>query len=85
MTVILSDETRKLIEDQIKRGAYASVDEVVLAGLASLRQQETVGEFAPGEMDALLAQGERGGQSLDGQSVLAELANPRARQSNEIE
>jgi putative addiction module CopG family antidote len=77
MSVPLSPRTQKLVEERMRRGGYASPDDVVCAGLASLDQQETSGDFEPGELDRLLEEGERSGESLDGDSVLAELRGLR--------
>lgn len=77
--MLLSAETRKLIEERVRRGGYANADELVLAGLASLDQQESIGDFAPGEFDALLEEGEQSGEPLDGEQVLSELAALRSR------
>lgn len=79
MAVALSTETQRLIEERVKRGGYASADELVQAGLASLEQREAIGEFKPGEMDSLLEDGERSGPPVDGEQALAELAAMRAR------
>jgi putative addiction module CopG family antidote len=79
MDLTLSPETRRLIDERMKRGGYASPDDVVRAGLASLEQQEAAGDFDPGELDHLLAQGERGGPPLVGEEVLSELAQLRAQ------
>jgi hypothetical protein len=35
--------------------------------------QELFGDFAPGELDALIEEGEQSGPPLDGQQVMAEL------------
>ena len=59
MNVTLSPDTQKLIEERMKAGGYAVPEEVIRAGLASLEQGETYGDFAPGEWEDLLAQGER--------------------------
>jgi putative addiction module CopG family antidote len=59
MNVTLSPDTQKLIEDRMKSGGYSTPEEVIRAGLASLQQGETHGDFAPGELEELLAQGER--------------------------
>ena len=81
MAVDLSAELQRLIEERVKRGDYASADDVVRAGLASLEQQEAVGDFDAGELDALLADGEQSGAPLDGERVLAELAALRELRS----
>lgn len=59
MNVSLSPDTQKLIEERMKAGGYTTPEEVIRAGLASLQQGETHGDFAPGELEELLAQGER--------------------------
>jgi putative addiction module CopG family antidote len=82
MSMSLSPETLKLVEERMKRGGYASPDDVILAALASLERQETGGDFAPGELDDLLAEGERSGEALDGEQVLAELRELRSRHAN---
>jgi hypothetical protein len=43
----------------------------------------SIEDFAPGEWDRLLAEGEAGGESLDGEQVLAELRELRCRAANE--
>ena len=58
MTITLSPKARKLVNERLKSGQYESPDEVVLAGLASLRRQEELGDFAPGELERLVAEGE---------------------------
>jgi putative addiction module CopG family antidote len=59
MNVTLSPDIQKLIEERMKAGGYKSPEEVIRAGLESLRQGETHGDFEPGELNELLAQGER--------------------------
>lgn len=70
---ILSPQVEKLIEETVKQGRFASPDEVVRAGIALLQQNPLPADFLPGEMDDLLAEGERSGPSLDGEEVLADL------------
>ena len=81
MNLSLSSEAQKLIDERVKSGKYASPEEVVLAALHALESDERGGDFAPGEWDELLAQGERSGTPLDGESVLAELRDLRSRQA----
>ncbi|HEY8747847.1 MAG TPA: type II toxin-antitoxin system ParD family antitoxin [Tepidisphaeraceae bacterium] len=71
---LLNPETHKLIEDCVQRGGYASADDAVRAGLDSLRQLQALEEFSPGELDALLQEGEQSGTPLDGEQVLSELS-----------
>jgi hypothetical protein len=60
---------KKLIQRRMKAGKYATPEDVVAAAMLTLDQQERFGEFAPGEMELLLAEGERSIRSegtLDG-------------------
>jgi putative addiction module CopG family antidote len=58
MKITLPPKARKLVNERLKSGRYGSPEEVVLAGLASLRHQEEIGGFAPGELERLVAEGE---------------------------
>ena len=58
MKITLPPKARKLVNDRLKSGRYGSPEEVVLAGLASLRQQEELGAFSPGELERFVAEGE---------------------------
>ena len=58
MQITLPPKARKLVNERLKSGRYASPDEVVLAGLSSLRRQEQLGAFSPGELERLVAEGE---------------------------
>ena len=80
MSTFLNAETRRLIEERMKRGGYATRDEVVSAALASLDQHERFGHFDPGELNRLLAEGEASGQFLDGPAALAARRHRRAAQ-----
>ena len=75
MSVNLSEKTQRIIEEHVGRGGYSNADDLVLAALASLRQQESLGGFVPGELDRLLAVGDADierGDVLDGELALAE-------------
>jgi putative addiction module CopG family antidote len=58
MKLTLDAESQKLIEDRIKAGDYSTPEDVVRAALVALKQQEEWGDFAPGELERLLAEGE---------------------------
>jgi Arc/MetJ-type ribon-helix-helix transcriptional regulator len=58
MTIRVSAKMKKLVERRMKAGGYATAEEVILAGLAALEQNESIGNFAPGELAALIAEGE---------------------------
>src|SRR4051812_43098543 len=57
MHLTLSPETQKLIDDRVKTGKYSTPEDVVAAAVANLAQQETFGDFAPGWLNELLAEG----------------------------
>ena len=58
MPVNLKPETERLIEERMQSGGYETADELVLAALASLDGTEMFSGYAPGELDALIAEGE---------------------------
>jgi putative addiction module CopG family antidote len=59
MTVKITPKIKRLIDKRVKAGRYASAEEVLIASLAALEQQETFGDFAPGELDALIEEGDK--------------------------
>ena len=78
MSQFLSAETQRLIDERMKRGGYATADDVVAAALASLDQHERFGDFDPGELNRLLGEGEASGDFLDGAAALAARRRRRA-------
>lgn len=58
MKLALDPEVQKLIAERVESGKYASPEDVIAAALVVLDQQERFGDFAPGELSALLAEGE---------------------------
>jgi Arc/MetJ-type ribon-helix-helix transcriptional regulator len=85
MMLTLSPATQKMIEEQMGRGGYASPDDVIVAALASLKQQQAVDGFEPGELERLLAEGDADierGDVLDGDEALANRRRRRAEQGN---
>jgi Arc/MetJ-type ribon-helix-helix transcriptional regulator len=82
MNLTLSADLRQLIDERVKAGKYATPEDVVAAAMLSLDQQEQFGDFAPGELDELLAEGERSIESdgtLVGQKAYQERRQRRAR------
>ena len=73
MDIALSPETRQLIEERMRHGGYATPEAVVRAGLDSLDLQDSLADFAPGELDRLIRVGEQSGEPLEGEAVFAEL------------
>lgn len=59
MTVKLTPKMKKFVDKRVRSGGYASAEEVLMAGLAALEQQENFGNFAPGELQALIDEGEK--------------------------
>ena len=75
MKITLSSRTQKLLESQMKSGGYEAADDAISAGLHLLEQQEKLAGFKPGELAAILAEGERSIQQegrLDGNAAFAE-------------
>lgn len=69
MNIALTPETQRLLEERMRRGGYMAPDDAIRAGLYSLEQQERLADFDSGELEALLAEGERSIReegSLDG-------------------
>ena len=58
MELSLPAKYRKLIEDRVRSGRYATAEDVVTAALTTLDQNDRLGEFAPGELERLIAEGE---------------------------
>jgi Arc/MetJ-type ribon-helix-helix transcriptional regulator len=79
MNLSLDVGAQKLINERVRSGKYATPEEVVTAALHALAHDERAGDFAEGEWDALLAEGEASGEAMDGESVLAELRGLRER------
>ena len=59
MNLSLDPEMQRLIDERVKSGRYATPEDVVAAALLTLDQQEWFGDFDQGELDELLAAGER--------------------------
>ena len=58
MPITLPAEVEKLVHEKVESGAYDSPEAVVRAAFDALQHQEAFGDFAPGELDDLLAEGE---------------------------
>jgi len=80
MKLSLNSEAERQIADRIRSGKYATAEEVVTAALHALEHDENTGEFAHGEWDSLLAEGEASGDALNGETVLKELRDLRMAQ-----
>lgn len=84
MNLTLQPELVRLIEKQVAAGRFASPDEVVAAALQALEQSEEFGEFTPGELSALLVEGEQSIEregTLDGDEAFRERQRRRQQRS----
>jgi len=59
MQLSLPARFRKLIDDRVKSGKYATPEDVVKAALTTLDQNDRFPDFAPGELDQLIQEGEK--------------------------
>ena len=82
MEFSLPPPIQKLVEERVKSGKYKTPSDVITAAVSALDEQERAGDFDPGELDELLAAGERSGPPLDGQQVLRELRDLRQLRQN---
>ena len=77
MGITLTEEMRRFIDAKIQSGEYASEEDVLRAGITRLMSED---DFAPGEMEGLIAQGEADiarGDVIEGEQVFAELREMR--------
>jgi putative addiction module CopG family antidote len=75
MNISLSRPMQDFVESKVREGEYASPEQVIEAALATLQQQQQ-GQFARGELDRLLAEGEadiENGRMYDGEETFREL------------
>ncbi len=80
MNLSLDTSVEQLIAKRVQSGLYATPEEVITAALGALETSEKSGDFAPGELDRLIEEGEASGPPLDGETVFAELrAKHKAR------
>jgi putative addiction module CopG family antidote len=88
MTLTLSPETQRLIEQRLASGRYRSADEVVAAAVAQLAQQESLANLSAEDLELLypgfqqqIEEGEAAlseGRSVDGPSFLRGIASGRS-------
>jgi Arc/MetJ-type ribon-helix-helix transcriptional regulator len=73
---------QELIDQRVKSGEYASAEDVVAAAIMTLEQQKRFGDFEAGELDHLLAEGERSIKAegtLDGDEAFRSRSDRRAQ------
>lgn len=59
MQLAIDAQMQRFIDELFRSGRYTSPQDVVRAALAALQQQDFLGDFRPGELDGLLAEGEQ--------------------------
>lgn len=83
MNVTLNRDLQKRIRKQVQSGKYATAEEVVTAAILALEQQELLqDDFAQGELNGLLAAGERSIErsgTLDGDEAFRQRKKQRGR------
>jgi Arc/MetJ-type ribon-helix-helix transcriptional regulator len=82
MQLSLRPDIEKFIAKEVKSGRFASAEDMVTAAILSLKQEELFGDFAPGEMNELLAEGERSIETegtIDGDTAFRNRRKRRAQ------
>lgn len=82
MELSLRPDIEKFIAKEVKKGRFASAEEMVTAAILTLKQEELCGDFAPGELNELLAEGERSIEAhgtLDGDAAFRNRRKRRAQ------
>jgi putative addiction module CopG family antidote len=72
MNITLNTQAERLIAERVNSGRYATPEDVVIAALMALQHEEGFGGFAPGELDALIEEGEASGPAIEGERFLAQ-------------
>ncbi len=80
MTFSLPPHLERQILDRVESGRYQSAEDVISAALSSLDQQESIGDFAPGELDRLMEEGKRSGPPIPAEKVFAKIRELSAQQ-----
>jgi putative addiction module CopG family antidote len=86
MNLSLDPKVKRLIDERVKAGMYATPEDVVAAAMRTLDQHERFAEFEPGELDDLLAEGEKSIEqegTLDGEEAFRRRMERRAQARNE--
>ena len=72
MNISIGPRTQRLLKASMKLGGYRNAEDAVQAGLQYLEQQEQSVDFAPGELDRLLAAADQQierGETIDGEAA----------------
>ncbi len=77
MNLHLDPVVEAQIETRVKAGGYDSAGAVVAAAMNALSEVEEFGDFGPGELETLLAEGEASGPAVDARGAFAEIEQRR--------
>jgi Arc/MetJ-type ribon-helix-helix transcriptional regulator len=72
MNLSLTPDVQERINERVNSGKYSTPEDVVAAAIMALDHQEQFGDFEAGELDSLLAEGERSIEqhgTLDGEEA----------------
>ena len=58
MELTLPPDTQQIIDECLESGAFSSAEEVISLAVHRLKVPEKFGDFAPGELTRLIAEGE---------------------------
>jgi hypothetical protein len=82
MPINPSSRVQAMIDERMRRGGYANIDDLLIAALIALDQQSDTGNFAPREPDKLLSAGDAEidrGEAIDGHQALIKLKRNRKK------
>ena len=85
MNVSIRADLQDFVDEKIRSGLYATPDDVIRAGLIALKQHESFGDFAAGELKDLIAEGERSISESGALDAEATLQARRARRNQSDE
>jgi Arc/MetJ-type ribon-helix-helix transcriptional regulator len=73
MELAIPPETKKIIDDCVSSGEFASAEEVIAVAVHRLKEPQLFGDFAPGELDRLLEEGKNSGPPIPLETFKAEM------------
>ena len=84
MTYSPNPRVQAMIDELMRRGGYANLDDLLVAAFAALNDATSADDLAAGELDAMLAEGDadiEAGNVMDGEEALKERRRRRATQA----
>jgi Arc/MetJ-type ribon-helix-helix transcriptional regulator len=83
MELALAPEVERMIEDCMKTGGFITAEDVVSAAVHRFREKDLSSDFAPGELNRLIEEGENSGPPIPYEQVRAELKALREARSTD--